>query len=288
MFYSAQVLPGGQMPPLLQRLMSHPGSYLEEIERNQRGEIHRDDMPKPAGAEAPPSATNGAAVPKLASPPKTVQAMWNDPEPDSPNTALRRTLNILPNSSTGASSPTQHFGGDMVNISIGGFSNGMGGHRISPGFPGLKRTGSSSEQDMMSHSNQIMRGGGVGGGGNKLSHQLKHNEQQQSGANVQKPSLLGDYPHQQLHHHNQPTPPQHHPHHQNVITTSDSSYHHHHQHLQSSSAISSSSPRTTTTNSSSLVSGINPLHESVQSQLRHLTISTSSSSLTGQDSGLKG
>ena len=55
-------------------------------------------MPKPAGAEAPPHLNNGAAVPKMPSPPKTVQAVWTDVEPDSPNTALRRSLNIFPDS----------------------------------------------------------------------------------------------------------------------------------------------------------------------------------------------
>ncbi len=35
---------GSGMPPMLQRLMSNPGGTLEEIERQQRGEIPRYDF----------------------------------------------------------------------------------------------------------------------------------------------------------------------------------------------------------------------------------------------------
>ena len=76
------------MPPLLQRLMSNQGATLEEIERQQRGEIPRDQMPQPAGAEAPPGLPNGAVTVPVPKPLLT--------EPESPNTALKRTLNILP------------------------------------------------------------------------------------------------------------------------------------------------------------------------------------------------
>ena len=78
------------MPPLLQRLMSNQGATLEEIERQQRGEFPRDQMPKPAGAEAPSVLPNGAVAVPVSRPLPT--------EPESPNTALKRTLNILPRS----------------------------------------------------------------------------------------------------------------------------------------------------------------------------------------------
>ncbi len=87
-----------QLPPLLQHLMSNPGSTLAEIERQQRGEMPRDQMPQPAGAEAP-AATSQNINSKLFHTITTASAGINGQStdtPDSPNTALKRSLNILP------------------------------------------------------------------------------------------------------------------------------------------------------------------------------------------------
>ena len=85
---------------LLQRLMSNPGTTVEELERRHRGEIPRDQMPKPVGEEAPPGGMNGVALVNM--PPKDLASHMNrvsnihKDEPDSPNTALKGSLNILP------------------------------------------------------------------------------------------------------------------------------------------------------------------------------------------------
>ena len=80
----------GQMPPILQRLMSTPGRTVQEIEQQQRGEIPRDQMPQPVGAEAPTG-----SVPCIAGQqPVPVKTSFFLPEPQSPDTALKRTLNI--------------------------------------------------------------------------------------------------------------------------------------------------------------------------------------------------
>ena len=60
-------------------------------------DIERQSMSGGTGAEssAPqPQASNGASVPKMPSPPKVVNAKWSH-EPESPNTAIKRSLNIF-------------------------------------------------------------------------------------------------------------------------------------------------------------------------------------------------
>lgn len=134
----------------------------------------RDDMPKPAGAESVPltPSTNGAAVPKRASPPKTVQAVWNDTEPDSPNTAIRKTLNLpVANNNNTSSSAAQIMPGF---IGAGGYvmtgsENNRGDRKVmgqssndsrtSPGFVGLKRSSSGCEggADNSVHTSQTMQ-----------------------------------------------------------------------------------------------------------------------------------
>ena len=83
--------PTGQMPPLLQRLMSNPGATVAEIERQQHSGMPRDQMPEPVGEEAPPGGINGTKRSKVSKKPRL-----QCEEPDSPNTALKRSLNILP------------------------------------------------------------------------------------------------------------------------------------------------------------------------------------------------
>lgn len=83
--------PADQIPPFLQRLMSNSGATVAEIERQQRGEMPRDQMPDPVGEEAPSGGINGQAQ-KIT---PSVQRL-DSKEPDSPNTALKRSLNILP------------------------------------------------------------------------------------------------------------------------------------------------------------------------------------------------
>ena len=89
---------GQNMPPILRRLISNPGTTVEELERQQRGEIPiRDQMPKPAGAEAPRQQPTAPVQKRL--PPAAPN------EPESPNTTLKRTLNILPQASSLAAKP---------------------------------------------------------------------------------------------------------------------------------------------------------------------------------------
>ena len=94
---------GSGMPPMLQRLMSNPGLTVEEIERQHRGEIPRDQMPKPAGAEAPCTSINGAIISQSIStsssktanvPAKPQSIIAPSDEPQSPNTLLKQTLKI--------------------------------------------------------------------------------------------------------------------------------------------------------------------------------------------------
>ena len=109
------------MPPMLQRLMSNPGLTVEEIERQHRGEIPRDQMPKPAGAEAPCTSINGAIISQSIStssssktanaPAKPQNITASSDEPQSPNTLLKQTLKIgskaVPSSSSSVCSGSE-------------------------------------------------------------------------------------------------------------------------------------------------------------------------------------
>lgn len=74
---------------------------VEELERQQRGEIRRDLMPQPAGAEAPRDyLMAGATIPMQ--PASTLRRRLSPDSSDdtdhmdSPDTTLKRTLNMLP------------------------------------------------------------------------------------------------------------------------------------------------------------------------------------------------
>ena len=111
---------GSGMPPMLQRLMSNPGPgvTVEEIERQHRGEIPRDQMPKPAGAEAPCTSINGAIISQSIStslssktanvPAKSQPTTASSDEPQSPNTAAASNSNIHSTMSASAISTYAH------------------------------------------------------------------------------------------------------------------------------------------------------------------------------------
>ena len=97
------------LPPLLQRLMSQPGSnMLEDIERQNypaTSSCTRVDVTYSAPVDVARSMNGGASVPKMASPPKTVSAKWSQQPPpapstaagadvESPNTVIKRSLNM--------------------------------------------------------------------------------------------------------------------------------------------------------------------------------------------------
>ncbi len=78
---------------------------MEEIERQHRGEIPRDQMPQPAGAEAPSATINGAIISQSLSKPlpggsSGGVSLKSDDEPHSPNTLLKQTLKIGGSSAT--------------------------------------------------------------------------------------------------------------------------------------------------------------------------------------------
>lgn len=134
---------------------------MEELERQHRGEIPRDQMPKPAGAEAPPSSSiNGgiisqslasksaaaahvAVAMKPASSSTTTTMVSSathnaTDEPQSPNTLLKQTLKIgakVPCSTSASTSTVLSPPSDSQNkplvsssssSSLGGF-----GHKLS-------------------------------------------------------------------------------------------------------------------------------------------------------------
>jgi hypothetical protein len=141
--------------------MSQPGSLaISDIEQQRNAHQRRDEMPKPAGADSVNTNNGAAAIPKLPSPPKIVQAVWTDQnEPDSPNTAIRKTLNLPPNSGMMPSSQYGPAAGGsfsfahMPNKNVGN-SNKNGNLQNSTGFPGLRRTGSGSSASNVMVGNQ--------------------------------------------------------------------------------------------------------------------------------------
>ena len=72
-----------QLHPLLKSIMSNPANTLQEIERQQHGEMAVDIYRR----HPLPGFSNGFS---------SGPAQCNLTEPESPNTALKRTLNILP------------------------------------------------------------------------------------------------------------------------------------------------------------------------------------------------
>ena len=98
--------PPSGLPALIQRMMSNSGTTVEELERQHRGDIPRDQMPQPAGAEAPAAPAPSRSIVNGAPAQHSQQAQQNNAtfwqsfgaqgESQSPDTALKRTLNILP------------------------------------------------------------------------------------------------------------------------------------------------------------------------------------------------
>ena len=157
------------MPNLLQRIMTNPATTVEELERQHRGDIPRDQMPQPAGAEAPTEAptapmpsrvVSGAAKTSVSSMSTSTTAFWqslgsgsssginNGPgsgSQSSPDTALKRSLNMLPTRVTLASVSTSSKTASM--------SPGNGGvTTVSSGTSALVRTTSAHEQMMLPQS----------------------------------------------------------------------------------------------------------------------------------------
>ncbi len=151
-----------EMPALLQRLMSNPPGppTLEEIERHQRSEMHRDQMPKPAGEEAPPA----NHMPILSYSPVS--------EPDSPNTALKRTLNILPINPQVGSRPKTSNPSGMTSSSV---LPGSVGLSSSAGASLLHRTQSDQsfgQIGSLDSRGQQMTGLKLPGAGSSTNHQV--------------------------------------------------------------------------------------------------------------------
>ena len=89
------------MPPLLQHLMGQPPVSVQDIERDSFPRPLTSISTNPGYTDA--TLTSSNSVPKIASPPKTVSAVWSSSqatvvgaaaELESPNTVLRRTLNL--------------------------------------------------------------------------------------------------------------------------------------------------------------------------------------------------
>ena len=114
------------MPPLLQRLMSQPGSSVrvEDIERQSYTADITASASDVINVSTISSISNGASVPKMASPPKTVSAKWSLAEPDSPNTVIKRSLNMVVDkrvftSDTGAVMHSSHSATDVMSTTSG-------------------------------------------------------------------------------------------------------------------------------------------------------------------------
>ena len=114
------------MPPLLQRLMSQPGSSVrvEDIERQSYTADITASASDVINVSTISSISNGASVPKMASPPKTVSAKWSLAEPDSPNTVIKRSLNMVLDkrvftSDTGAVMHSSHSATDVMSATSG-------------------------------------------------------------------------------------------------------------------------------------------------------------------------
>lgn len=129
LFFAGSVSPNQlssmELPPLLQRLMSQPGSsMLEDIERHGYGKrAPAQEVVVTSGAGAVPAGSSPKSVPKMASPPKTVSAMWStqshETEPDSPNTAIKRSLNMTLPTSSASHQQQHHRGTNMTSSSRG-------------------------------------------------------------------------------------------------------------------------------------------------------------------------
>ena len=169
---------GSGMPPMLQRLMSNPGPgvTVEEIERQHRGEIPRDQMPKPAGAEAPCTSINGAIISQSIStslssktanvPAKSQPTTASSDEPQSPNTLLKQTLKIgskVPSSSSSICSDSDNKSATYPLASLADFGQKLSsvvesqGSDAAASNSNIHSTMSASAISTYAHTEPLMR-----------------------------------------------------------------------------------------------------------------------------------
>ena len=100
------------MPLILQRLMSNPGATVEEIERQ-----HHEESSHMLASASSKMSPEYAASQQNGHRHQQQQHQRAGATPDSPNTQLKRTLNMLPQQATGAppfaTSPNLHIVGGM-------------------------------------------------------------------------------------------------------------------------------------------------------------------------------